>query len=178
MKSSKEKILYLGLDPSRYPQSDREVVHFPIIQTIPRPFESSEIQEAFRLFPSYSHLLFTSRTAVKITLEYGKRAGVRFSDKKIIAIGRATAALLERVDLISSKEHAEGVVDEIEQLDWHGAHFFFPRSSLARPVIVDFFLREKIDHTAPVLYETHPNLSLEPTDLQPFEELVFTSPST
>lgn len=175
IKSGKKKILYLGLDPSRYPY---EVVHFPIIHIVPRPFGFQEIQEAFHLFPSYTHLLFTSRSAVKITLEYGKRAGVNFFGKTVLAIGKATAELLERVDLVSAKEDAEGMVEELKKIPLQGAHFFYPRSSLARSVIVDYFLQEEITFTSPVIYETYPRLSLEPIDLNPFKEIVFTSPST
>ena len=69
-------VLYLGLDPSRYP---RPVLHYPILKIVPR---------AVTVPDSYTHLLFTSRQAVFRWREIASEPW-----PQSLAIGDATAAL-------------------------------------------------------------------------------------
>ena len=165
--SDKKKILYLGLDPSRYPEV---VTHYPIIRTVPRPFDEKTEAD----FNRSTHLLFTSRTAVRMLQEQN----LSFENKVLIAVGKATAELLERVDFVAQDERAEGIVELLVQLDLRDAHLFWPHSALSRPVIRNFLETEGIHFTDCILYDTFPNRELPLASLEEYDEIVFTSPST
>ena len=171
MNNNKKKILYLGLDPSRYPE---KVTHYPIIRTVPRPFDSKEMVRVFANFDHYTHLIFTSRTAVSILQE----RNLSFEKKVLIAVGKATAGLLERVDFVAQDERAEGIVELLMQLDLREGHLFWPHSALSRPVIRNFLEAAGIRYTDCILYDTLPNRVEPIPSLDEFDEIVFTSPST
>ncbi len=61
-------ILYLGTDPERYLQDKKDVmlIHYPVIAIIPRALDHSEVGRAYRDLSSYTHLLFTSKNAVRV----------------------------------------------------------------------------------------------------------------
>ena len=165
--SDKKKILYLGLDPSRYPE---EVTHYPIIRTIPRPFD----EKVEANFNSSTHLIFTSRSAVRIL----QKERLCFEGKIVIAVGKGTAALLERVDFVAQDECAEGIVELLKQLDLREAHLFWPHSALSRPVIRNFLEGSVIRNTDCIVYDTLPNKVTPLPSLDEYDEIVFTSPST
>lgn len=175
------RILYLGLDPKRF-KSSAKVTHYPIIKIVARPFDSLEISAAFAQFSKYTHVIFTSRSAVHILFEMCKAQRVFLDTQFLIAVGKATAAALEDRGLlphrIAQEESAEGIVLELEKLDLSQAHIFLPRSGLARPLIRQYLEKEQIVYTDCVIYDTQTN-RLEPLPLlEDFDEIVFTSPST
>ncbi len=70
----------------------------------------------------------------------------------------------------------EGVIELIRKIK--DGYFFIPRSKRARSVLTEYLIREKIPHFAFDLYDTHFQ-RLEPVpNLDEFDEIVFTSPST
>ncbi len=171
----KRKVLYLGLRIDNF-ITDGELVHLPIIKIVPRPF-AGPIQEAFEKLDTFSHVLFTSRTAVSIYLEYAKR----IPHLDYICVGRQTAQELQKANLkasyVATDETAEGIVDLIEKMPQKPSHLFFPRSAQGRTVISDYLIAKKIPFTTLDLYDTVPNPIPIP-DLETFEEIIFTSPST
>lgn len=175
-----KRILYLGLDPTRYPHRG-ELTHLPLIKTVPRAFDT--VKKTFENLGEYTHVLFTSRTAASIYVEYTTLAGqsAQLNKKIYISIGRATAELLEsrhlQASYIAEEESAEGVVSLLSQISLQNSHLFFPRSAQGRDLIPHFLEEKNIRHTLIDLYDTFPNPEPLPP-LEHFDAIVFTSPST
>ncbi|MFZ0565839.1 MAG: uroporphyrinogen-III synthase [Chlamydiales bacterium] len=181
--SKSKKVLYLGLDPSRW-ITQGEITHIPLIHTAPYPFSHREIQMAFAQIPSYTHFLFTSRTTPPIFVDYAARAGFGLDlleKKTSICLGKATEEALSKTGLfshyIAETPSAEGVVALLERLSLEEAYLFFPHSALARRVIPHYLQEKAVKHKALPLYTTRPSRVLLP-DLASFDEIIFTSPST
>jgi uroporphyrinogen-III synthase len=168
------RILYLGLDPSRFPCKG-ELLHVPLIQTTVRPFEG-KVKEAFERLQEYTHVILTSRTAASSYLQYASDP----QNKTYLSVGRATTQLLEEhginVHYTANPQTAEGIIEILEQLDLKKNHLFFPKSSSARAVIAEYCLKTQIKLTTLDLYDTKPSEVPLP-DLTLFDQIVFTSPS-
>jgi hydroxymethylbilane synthase len=134
-------------------------IHYPIIRTTPREIA----------IPPYTHLIFTSKTAVRYFPETPTGA--------IIAVGQATAATVNATH-VAANECAEGVIDILETLDLSEAHVLWPHSALSRPLITDYLRKRGIRFDAPILYDTEIHRPYDPPPLEPFDEILFTSPST
>lgn len=154
------KTLYLGLNPKP------GTVHYPVIRTA----YCGLLEPAFALWPQFTHIIFTSQS----TVHYWPGPW----DKSAIAIGPATAAALQKKGvepLIAGVSTQEGIIDLIRSIR---GYFFLPRSRLARSVLTDFMEGEKIPFFALDLYDTVCQ-KLEPVpNLDDFDEIIFTSPST
>ncbi len=165
----RKKILYLGLDPSRYGLPGEEVTHTPVIETFPLSFK---VQKEF------THVLFTSRSGVDYFLHHYPQG---LFGKQVLALGEATAARLKELgyppQAIAPAAHAEGVVELLRSIDWTGMSLLYPHSALSRLVIESFLSSHGIDHQAIAIYSTRARrVNLLSFDL--FDEVVFTSPST
>lgn len=174
-------ILYLGLDPSRH-DFDLPVIHYPVIKIQRKPFSS--LQSSFFPTKPYTHLIFTSRSAVQVFQKCSEHWALDFwSSTTVIAVGRATAQLIlpfgPKELHIAEEETAEGVISLIQQLPRGDQDFYFwPHSSLSRPVISQFLERESISFVSCDLYETECVTPLPKPDLSRVRTIVFTSPST
>lgn len=181
-------ILYLGTDPSQLESQSRpqgHLIHYPVIQIVPRSHEDPELKVAYDDLPFYTHLLFTSKNAVNIFCEHLRLLHKKPDDlqaKTIIAIGSVTAAYLSREQLtpqwIAEEETQEGVIALLNSIELKDAYFFFPRSSLSRPILANFFKERQIRFQGSDLYDTiayRPDMEL---DLDQVDEIIFTSPST
>lgn len=175
------KILYLGLDPSRFP-IEGEITHFPIIRIKPRDPEDSEVVSAFSKIPFYSHLIFTSRTAVFLTCVYAERLGHSIKHCPSIVVGKATAASCYDNDLsvwkIAKQESAEGVINLLRSLQLEKPYIFFPHSSKSRPLIVNYLCENNIEYMSIDLYTPEINPLEVSFNVADFHCIVFTSPST
>ncbi len=159
-------ILYFGLDPSRY-GSHQLITHLPLIRTEPLPY--AQIAHALS-FP-HTHVLFTSRQAVEYFFGYAKRR-----DKIYISVGKATAERLTDFGLearwVAKEECGEGVIALLDKIEC--GPILYPHSASARALLPTYL--EKRGHAFP-LYKTIFN-EVQLPDLDPFDRLVFTSPST
>ena len=236
-----KRVLYLGLELPIHLQT-KNVVHCPLIKIIPRSPDDPAIRAAFESskFNSYTHLLFTSKSAVAVFFSLAKSfnletavqdnkvmqdfeleslsMGAHYSQKvkvanigsdygskdcvnlfssaavskfnltlnnmrckNVIAIGQRTAGkLMEnevQVDLIANEETAEGIIEKLNPIELKKSHILLPQSSLARPVLVNWFAKHRILHTACPIYDTVPNIPKVLPNLTLFDEIVFTSPS-
>lgn len=173
------KILYLGLNKPE-DEKDKIFIHYPVIRIIPKTQE--ECKAALNLFLNYTHLIFTSKTAVKIFFEYVSYPNCFQKKKRWIAVGHATKKALEQYglkDILTPKEEtAEGIVNLLKGLDLKNSYFLWPHSALSRPVIRHFFLEEKIKFEECVLYDTIPFWPGYPPNFNEIDEIVFTSAST
>lgn len=166
------RTLYLGLDPSRF---GREVVHLPLIETVPRPLDG-ELLKAFERLSTFTHILLTSRTAVSLFLTHCQQLQIK-SQALFICVGQATGELLGRPCLIAQEATSEGLLPLIASLK-PSSHLFFPHSSLSRPVIGDFLRASNRSFQEAILYDTVPKRPPKLPSLVEFDEIVFTSPST
>ena len=181
-----KRILYLGLDPTHYQaQNDGTITHWPIICIVPRPLTDPAIQRALAAFKHYSHVIFTSKSTVAILHDYLNRLGIpseSWAAKMTLAVGQATTKHLEvygiKASVVAQEETAEGLINVLQQLPLKQAHLFWPHSAQARSVIRDFFIDQGIRYTACPLYDTQTYVPGSLPDLNTFDEIVFTSPST
>jgi uroporphyrinogen-III synthase len=174
-----QKILYLGIDPSRFPH-EGELIHFPVIETHSKPFVG-EVKQAFEQLSVYTHIILTSRTAATLFVDYARKTRETYKEKIYLSVGTATTAYLKEQEighvLTADEQTGEGVVALLQELDLNGAHLFFPHSALARTLIPDYCNTHHIPLTAIALYDTKPtNIPLP--NLDDFDQIVFTSPST
>lgn len=163
----KRSVLYLGLDPSRW-VTNLPIIHYPVICIKPR-------SEAFLCHPESTHILFTSRSAV--------RYWNVFEGKVLLAVGEATAELLRQKGfspLVAPQATQEGMIELLKSLDLRGSYLIWPRSARARDVLTTYL--QSLNSSTRIaiidLYETSYQ-KLEPVPcLDEIEEIVFTSPST
>jgi uroporphyrinogen-III synthase len=167
-------ILYLGTDPSNMKDVEG-LIHYPVIQTIPL----SVPPHIWDDFSEYTHILFTSKNAVSIFFE---QCSLSLENKQVIAIGAATAARLREHQIephfVAQEESQEGVIELLNQQDLTDAYVLYPRSSLARKKLENFFIERQVRYQVCDLYETQFQ-KLEPVpNLTDIKEIVFTSPTT
>lgn len=175
--------LHTGLEA--YPTTkERNILHCPLIQIVPRPYHNLDIREAFMQLPTCTHLLFTSKNAVRIFFSYLPHFHNHediLQNKKFIAVGSATAGLLQEHGfnaLYPEQESAEGIVQLLETLDLKNSSFFWPHAAGSRPVLSDFFVRKRISCAECILYDTKTRVPSPLPDLSKIDEIIFTSPST
>lgn len=174
------KTLYLGLTP---PQKD-DVVHFPVIRIVQHSFDDESVVEMMAQWNAFTHLIFTSKSAVQTVGMYCETYRHDAKDKIGIAVGKATAEEMEQygfpVALIAEKEQAEGIVEVLDGLNLKDAFVLWPHSSLSRNIISNYLLDRKVKFSDVAVYNT---VSVEVSredapNLDQFEKIVFTSPST
>lgn len=176
-------ILYLGLDPHRFGHQGR-LYHYPVIAIEPFSLDVPEVKKGFESFSAYSHLIFTSQSAVAITASFIKKLGIPPSNgsQHVLAVGKATASSLAEhgftVSGIAKEERAEGVIALLEAQDLTNAFIFYPRSALSRPVIENYLTQSQIRYYSCPVYTTKCIHPLPQPNLADFDEIVFTSPST
>ncbi len=176
--------LYLGLKlPAGL--SLGSTVHYPIIQVVPIHPEDHSIKNAFALLEQYTHLIFTSKTAVRIFFEYLSLYEYKIEsliNKEFIAVGSKTADVIKKKGdftvQVPKLETAEGVVQLLEKTTLQKPYFFWPHSALSRDVITQFFKKNCFAFVDCAFYDTKPYLPSPLPELSPFGEIIFTSPST
>lgn len=159
-------LLYLGLDPPP------NAFHYPVIRTVKR--FTPELSQAKELWPQFTHLLFTSKTAVRY-LDWDLQG------KTAIAIGESTANEIRirgSFPLVAPEAQQEGVIELLDRLSLDGAFFCYPKSKRSRPLLTDYLQQKKIRFFALDLYDTILQRPEPPPSLDLFDEIVFTSPST
>lgn len=173
------KTLFLGLHP---PKDNPHLVHFPIIRIEPLPTWHPLVMHMMKKWQSYTHILFTSRSAVRLLAKYCVFFGCDPTQKKGIAVGRATAGEMAHcrfcVDYVAELEQAEGVVELLTQISLREASLLWPHSALARGVLSDYFKKNKLKVEEVPIYTTLAVDSHDPPDLNMFRRIIFTSPST
>lgn len=140
--------------------------HYPVIRTE----KCGLVTPALELWSKFTHIIFTSQT----TVEYWPGPW----DKEVIAIGEQTANALKQKGLkpfIAPYPTQEGIMEMVALLK---GYFFLPHSKRARPDLIHFLQKKKIPFFALELYDTHFQCLKPIPNLNEFDEIVFTSPST
>jgi uroporphyrinogen-III synthase len=177
-----KRVLYLGIDKP-VAEKNVQLIHFPIIKTIPRSFVESK--KPFEQFLKYTHIIFTSKTSVKIYFQILSNLAFPKKDiqtKQYITVGKATANALNQHGIhnikIAENETAEGIVELLKNLNLRNPHFFWPHSALSRNTLPQYFEYNHLKYTHCILYDTIANLPQTLPDLSQIDEIIFTSPST
>jgi uroporphyrinogen-III synthase len=174
-------ILYLGTDPTHF-KTDGKLIHYPVIRIVPRPLQDSAVQDVFKRIDAFSHVIFTSKNTVRIFFDYVQQLNIRQIRFFCISIGKITTLELLKYGvkplIEASVETQEGLIEALCKQDWTESKVFYPRSSLARSVLADFFQKHKIAHELCDLYDTVFEKPFPLPDLTRIDEIVFTSPST
>lgn len=160
-------ILYLGLD------APPNCFHYPVIKIMPKELSQQDLAN----LTSSTHVIFTSKTAVQIL----KKQAQNLKDKTILAVGKKTAGLLQDFGfnpLVASNECAEGIIDLLKEIPLTNPQFFWPHSNLSRDLISSFIKEKGYRFFEAIIYNTVPQTPLPIPNLNQFEEIIFTSPST
>ncbi len=176
--SSVKKVLYLGTSLSHF-SSDLEVVHYPVIRLIPKSYQNENVIFCLQKLSLFSHILFTSKNSVEILWDLCKVLNLPIRNK-CISIGPSTSDTLREKGIepaLQAQEHTqEGVITLLESLE--SPYLFYPRSSLARPLLSEYLSEKSIPHEVLDLYDTIFQAPSPKPSLEDIQEVVFTSPST
>lgn len=173
----------MGLSPP--PPKEGEIhVHCPLIQILPKPFDHPTTVQAFRDWPSYSHVVITSKTTVPLlakALSFYHLDLFSLASKTVISVGHATATTLMTHGIfpayIPKEESAEGIIDLLSQLSLEDSFFFLPRSAQGRRLIPQYLKQHDLPYRDCALYDTCPKAPDPSLQIDSFDEIVFTSPS-
>ncbi len=184
-RKTKRNVLYLGLNPPSSLKQSYNIIHYPVIKIEPFPITNLDILSTFLKLPQFTHIIFTSQTAVDLFIR-NKQALYGACDilinKRIFAIGQNTATKLKfegiPVHKIAESETSEGIVDLLEDEDLKNAKILWPHSALSRHVITDYLEENSIPYAECQLYTTVPQKLKPDPDLKAIDEIIFTSPST
>jgi uroporphyrinogen-III synthase len=171
-----KNILYLGTDPHSY-KAEGNLVHCPVIQIVPREL-NEEIQTAFQQFGLFTHIIYTSKHSVQLTQQFMKEFNLEYVDKTLLAIGLSTACAVVGIATLAEEPTQEGMIRLLDTLNLQDAYVFFPKSSLAREDLQNYLVSRNIRHLICNLYDTLPNGLEALPQIDLFDEIVFTSPST
>lgn len=175
-----KRLLFTGLRaPAVLPKGS---LHVPFIQVAPimEPVESLRIRCICRAYEEYTHLLFTSQSAVHFFLKQFETPPSQLPS--LYAVGKATSYFLQELGYPfvhhAHEETAEGVIALLQTTMPHAAHLFWPHSAQARPVLGQYLLTAPFRSTTLITYQT---IQLTPEflpDLTTIDGVVLTSPST
>lgn len=164
------RFLTLGPEPL-LSLKEEEQLHYPVLKICPTNCS---------LEGNYSHLLLTSKTTVRILLERVGR--FFFADKTILAVGKATAALLQEellsVDYVAEEETAEGMLALLDTVPLADSHLLWPHSERARSVLEEGLKKRGLSFYAPILYTLEFQIPPNRPPLEAFDGILFSSPST
>lgn len=167
------KALYFGPDLPSHEFRDRWLHHYPLIRIEQLPPDP----EAYKQWGKATHVIFTSKNAVKTTLNHLKELNIpaeSLKEKTVLAIGQATAAIIPffKEIIIAKTETQEGIIELLSP----GAFYFYLHSALSRPL-----LNQALSHHPHVSFAAY-TVSQDPLtqipDLHSFPEAIFSSPST
>lgn len=181
---TEKKILYLGTDPSHYSTS-KNVQHYPLIEMMPRNFQDFGIKCQFQDMPHYTHIILTSKNAIRIFLDalaFYHIPLTAMQGKQWICIGSSTTKTLQQYGAFqiatAQEETQEGVIKLLDLVDLENGYLFYPRSSRARPTLSCYLKVRQLRHQICDLYDTHAKAPAFMPHLSSFDEIIFTSPST
>ena len=160
-------------------------LHLPLIEVRRRPIEEPPLSDCLRDAASYSHLCFTSKSAVELFFSALEILGVKCREAPhLLLVGEATAKraacwLPTALQTIAPTADAEGMVALLNALSIAGSErLFWPHAAAARQLLCEAAEQRGIAFTSCILYDT---LEAIPQFLPNFCEidaLFFSSPST
>ena len=179
-----KKVLYLGVSPSHFISED-EVIHYPVIRLIPKNIQDERVLFCLNQLEKFSFCLLTSKNSVEILWDLCSQLSLSPEvclRSKCISIGSITSSALRAKGvepcLQALEATQEGLISCLQEKLAPDSYVFYPRSSLARPLLSNYLLSKGILHQVLDLYDTvYQALDPKPC-LEEISEIVFTSPST
>jgi uroporphyrinogen-III synthase len=143
-----KRVLYLGLDPTHY-KTDGYLIHCPVISIQARSHQEPDIQEALKQLEDYTHLLITSKSALKILLDmlnHFNLTAASLQNKRFIAVGAATAKRIQEqgfmVESVAKEESSEGLIKEVLGHLPATCYVLWPHSAQSRTIIIEHLDRQ------------------------------------
>jgi uroporphyrinogen-III synthase len=170
-------ILYLGLEVPESLSLIHRVIHYPVIQIVPKDQET--LKQSLHHLENYSHFVFTSKTAVALFFDLIADRNTLIS-KTFLAVGKSTAKALAQYGIkaeVPKEETAEGLIELMETSTYTSPYFFWPHSALSRSTLLDYFNAKSFNYVDCIFYDT---ISYQPDFMPNFQEIdaiYFTSPS-
>jgi uroporphyrinogen-III synthase len=179
-----KKILYLGTSLGRF-SSGEAVLHYPVIRLIPKLASDLDVRFCLDRLALFSHILLTSQNSVSILWDLCISISfdpLHLLQGKCISIGSVTSHALRSRGVEPCFEALvatqEGMIDILQEMIDSISYVFYPRSSLARPLLREYLIKQKISHEILDLYDTVYQAPKPKPSLEEIEEIFFTSPST
>lgn len=178
-----KRVLFTGLSKERY-FTKGTYFHLPLIKI--EPMSSYEqFDKHLRNIKSFDWIIFASRYGVEYFFKRIKHIGLdsrELNNIKIAAIGNSTAnRLLDSgifADLVPKKESSAGLIGEFEKIDIRGKKIFLPRSDISDKGLSKALQKLGAKPTTCFAYRNVEPCDLPDLDLNFFDEIVFSSPST
>ncbi|HLF08386.1 MAG TPA: uroporphyrinogen-III C-methyltransferase [Dehalococcoidia bacterium] len=143
-------------------EAGAETVELPTIQV--QPIEDvSVLDRCLAALSDYGWVIFTSANAVEVFFQrlsaLGRDARA-FASSRLAAIGRATAASLERhglrADVVPAAATAEGLIEAFNGEEMTGARVLLPRAEGGRPELLRYLADRGVQVTELLLYRSVP----------------------
>ncbi|MFQ5952920.1 MAG: uroporphyrinogen-III C-methyltransferase [Candidatus Omnitrophota bacterium] len=178
-----KRVLFTGLSAERYFLKGT-YEHVPLIKTEPaKSYKKFDAQ--VKNIEDFDWIVFTSRYGVKHFFERLKNLGFdarKLYRVKIAAIGQSTRKKLNEysleANLVPSDESSRGLIKAFKKIDLKGKKIFMPRSDISDKGLGKALEALGADVTASVAYRNVMPEDLPDLDLNEFDEIMFTSPST
>lgn len=178
-----KRILFTGLSQERFFTKDT-YFHLPLIRIEPLE-DYGEFDGYLKSLGKFEWIVFSSRYGAEYFFKRLKCAGFDsriLNNIKIAAIGASTKnRLLDFgiiADLVPEKESAKGLLERFKTEALKGREIFLPRSNLADKGLSSGLTRFGARVTSAVAYRNVIPEDLPDLDLNFFDEIMFTSPST
>lgn len=178
-----KKVLFTGLSPERF-STKGVYFHLPLIKIAPMA-DYGEFDGYLRNIRQFDWIIFASRYGAEYffeRLEAIRRDARILSGIKIAAIGASTKnRLLDfglLADLVPRKESSEGLLERFRKENIKGKNIFMPRSDLADKGLKKGFEELGAKVSTSFAYRNIMPENLPDLNLDFFDEIMFTSPST
>ncbi len=178
-----KRILFTGLSQERF-FTKGIYFHLPFIKIEPLE-DYKELDNYLKRISGFDWIVFASRYGVHYFFERLKKIGLdarTLEGIKIAAIGCSTAnRLLDfgiSADLVPKKESSEGLIEELQKIDLKNKKIFLPRSDIADKGLAQDLQDLGTEVISSFAYRNVMPNDLPDLDLNFFDEIMFTSPST
>ena len=178
-----KRILFTGLSKERF-FSGASYCHLPMVKIEPLD-DYREFDDYLKEIRYFDWIVFASRYGVGYFFERIRGLGGDsrlLASVKIAAIGNSTRLrLLDfgiSADLMPRKESSEGLIEEFHKLELIGKRIFLPRSDISDKGLEREFKKLGARVNSSFAYRNVMPDDLPDIDLNGFDEIVFTSPST
>ena len=178
-----KKILFTGISPERYFEKGL-IFYLRMIEI--KPLDNyTEMDKLIKKIDIFDWIVFSSRFGVYYFFQrlFELKKDTRsLKGIKIAAIGSSTANRLKEygiiADLVPQKECSEGLLSEFKKTNIRGKKVFLPRSDIADKGLTEGLKKLGAKVHSYVAYKNVMPDNLPDLDLNFFDEIIFSSPST
>jgi len=182
-RKSGKKVLFTGLSNERF-FLEGDHFHLPMIKI--EPLGSYQEFDSFMgRLEKFDWIIFSSRYGVEYFFERLLGTGLdsrAFKEIKVASVGLSTSGKLKsfgiNADLVPKNECAAGLLEEFGKFDMKGQKVFLVRSHLSDKGLEDGLKKLGARVSSSVAYRNVMPDDLPDLDIEKFDEILFTSPST